>query len=141
MGIEKRQYIRHPSDVPMLYELVGHDPAPYKQMLHNISEGGVCFQSNRELVPGQALRIQIDLVRPTFNANAVVVWCRPNADQFMVGVQFLDASAGLRARIVEQICHIEQYKRDVLNTEGRTLSGEEAAREWIEHFAEDFPRP
>jgi hypothetical protein len=41
---------------------------------------------------------------------------------------------------VEQICHIEQYKADVLLSEGRRLNGEQAALEWIEKFARDFPQ-
>jgi hypothetical protein len=42
--------------------------------------------------------------------------------------------------MVEQVCHIEQYKADVLKKEGRELTGEEAAKEWILKYAKDFPR-
>lgn len=35
---------------------------------------------------------------------------------------------------------IEQYHRHVLRDEGRQLSLEEAAREWIDRFAETFAR-
>ena len=41
--------------------------------------------------------------------------------------------------MIEQICHIEQYKADVLAKEGRQLDVEQAAREWIYKFADDFP--
>ena len=41
--------------------------------------------------------------------------------------------------MVEQICHIEQYKQDVFEKDGRRLSGEQAALEWIEKYATDFP--
>jgi len=41
---------------------------------------------------------------------------------------------------VEQICHIEQYKRDMRDQEGRELTGEQAAYEWIERFAAEFPQ-
>ena len=41
--------------------------------------------------------------------------------------------------MVEQICHIEQYRREVLKKEGRRLSSEEAASEWIVKYASDFP--
>ena len=44
-----------------------------------------------------------------------------------------------RARMVEQVCHIEQYKHQVLKKEGRKLSGEEAALEWIQKYAPQFP--
>ena len=41
--------------------------------------------------------------------------------------------------MVEQICHIEHYKSEVLAREGRHLDGEQAAREWIQKFAHGFP--
>ncbi|MBA1333327.1 pilus assembly protein PilZ, partial [Candidatus Endoriftia persephone str. Guaymas] len=40
----------------------------------------------------------------------------------------------------EQVCQIEQYKQQILEQDGRKLSGEEAAMEWIENFADRFPR-
>lgn len=86
--------------------------------------------------------VKIDLVRPMFQGRARVVWCRRSDElHYDVGVQFLDTNTGSRARIVEQICYIEQYKHDVFEGEGRTLSGEEAAIEWIHKYADDFPRP
>ncbi len=42
-------------------------------------------------------------------------------------------------RMVEQVCHIERYRADVLEREGRALTGEQAAEEWIKRYAEDFP--
>jgi len=41
--------------------------------------------------------------------------------------------------MIEQICHIRQYRAEVLATEGRQLDGDQAAREWIQKFADDFP--
>ena len=39
-----------------------------------------------------------------------------------------------------QLCHIEHYKQMVLRTQGRSLSGQQAALEWISKFAEQFPQ-
>jgi hypothetical protein len=36
--------------------------------------------------------------------------------------------------MVEQICFIEHYKNEVLETEGRALTSEQAAAEWIEKY-------
>jgi hypothetical protein len=41
--------------------------------------------------------------------------------------------------MVEQVCHIKQYSKEILEKEGRKLSDEEAAVEWIEKYAKDFP--
>jgi hypothetical protein len=38
--------------------------------------------------------------------------------------------------MVEQICHIEHYRRAVHESQGRTLSSREAAIEWIEGYAD-----
>jgi hypothetical protein len=42
--------------------------------------------------------------------------------------------------MVEQICHIEHYKREVAEREGRELSGQQAAKEWIAKYAASFPQ-
>jgi hypothetical protein len=47
----------------------------------------------------------------------------------------------LRARMVEQVCYIENYKKVVYQTEGRLLTAEEAAMEWICKYASQFPDP
>jgi hypothetical protein len=41
--------------------------------------------------------------------------------------------------MVEQICYIEHYRKEVRATQGRVLTAEEAAREWIERNAGRFP--
>jgi hypothetical protein len=38
--------------------------------------------------------------------------------------------------MVEQICHIEHYRRAVRESQSRTLSSQEAAIEWIECYAD-----
>lgn len=41
--------------------------------------------------------------------------------------------------MVEQLCHIEHYRRTVRESQGRALGSQEAAIEWIERYAEAFP--
>ena len=41
--------------------------------------------------------------------------------------------------MVEQVCYIESYKKVVYETEGRQLTTEEAAMEWIRKYASQFP--
>jgi hypothetical protein len=41
-------------------------------------------------------------------------------------------------RMAEQICHIEHSRRTVRESQGRTLSSQEAAIEWIECYADTF---
>ena len=56
-----------------------------------------------------------------------------------MGVKFTEEETAYAVRMVEQLCYIEHYRQNVLQSEGRELSGEEAALEWIEKFAGNFP--
>lgn len=133
-----RNYIRHPSDIPIHVIPVdsGTDDA---QPLNDISHGGLSFYSRTAHAPGVMIRLKIPLVTPVFEASGKVVWCRASATGFIVGIEFLDSVDMFRARMVEQICHIEHYKKTVRAKEGRALSSQEAALEWIGKYAEGFP--
>lgn len=135
---DRRRYIRHPSDIPITYMPV-HRDAYQENRLRNISIGGLCFRSSSYLEQGLTLLIRIPFVHPEFEGKAVVVWCRRGGKAYEVGVRFVDNNTSFRIRMVEQVCHVEQYKREVLDVEGRQLSSEEAALEWIQKFAQDFP--
>lgn len=137
---QDRHYIRHPSDIPISWNL-GDVVAPGSEYLRNISEGGLAFVSQHEIPSGAVIEIHIPVQHPEVSIRGTVVWCRPSTDgQYEVGVRFVDASTRFRMRMVEQVCHIEHFKKELLEKEGRQLSGEEAAMEWIRRFAKDFPR-
>lgn len=130
-----RRYIRHPSDIPIRFGTEGSAV----RSLRDVGYGGLCFVSPQGLAPGQVLRLSIDKVVPPFHTRGRVSWCQPEADHYLVGVEFLDQEAAYRARMVEQVCHIEHYRREVWRREGRRLSAEQAAGEWIDRHAADFP--
>lgn len=134
-----REYIRHPSDIPIQYRLVDV-VAHSTEYLRDVSRGGLSFRSLVRIEVGTIISIEIPLVRPVFETRSVVVWCRKARDKYNVGVKFMDAGSEFRMRMVEQVCHIESYKRRVLREESRELDGEEAALEWIRKYADDFPR-
>lgn len=133
-----RSFIRHPASVPIDFQLeeLVTEGADY---LKNVSQGGLAFRSSVALKPDTTIRIKIPLVSPVFQAIGKVTWCHPQGNIFEIGIQFLDEDDTFRARMVEQICHIEQYKQEVLDKDGRQLSGEQAAVEWIQKFASNFP--
>lgn len=59
--------------------------------------------------------------------------------QYLHGLRFCDERAHFRARLIEQVCHIENYRRIQNRQHGRDLSPSEAAREWIARQAGRFP--
>jgi hypothetical protein len=133
-----RQFIRHPADIPLEYQ-VREQSSAHQETLNNVSVGGLCFGADEPLPVGAILELRISLTRPEFQALARVVWCQRQADGYEIGTEFLQAQDGFRLRMVEQICHIHHYRKQVLAREGRNLSSQEAAREWISKFASDFP--
>jgi hypothetical protein len=133
-----RLYIRHPSDVPIDYQLGGHASARRDQ-LSNYSEGGLCFISSEWIEPGMEIHFAIPITPPQFHATGIVVWCRQEGEDYQIGVKFAEAETAYAVRMVEQLCYIEHYRESVKMNEGRELSGEEAALEWIEKYAGDFP--
>lgn len=134
-----RSYIRHPSDVPI--ELLPADQlSDNSSRIKDVSIGGLSLKSDMALKLGTLIKIKIPLVEPTFETVAVVVWCKKIPKGYEVGLRFINEQDAYAARMVEQICHIEHYRVSVLENEGRRLSAEEAAKEWIGKFARDFPQ-
>lgn len=138
--VQDRQYIRHPTDIPIHWNL-GDVVPPGNEHLRNISEGGLAFLSQVNIPIGATIEIHIPIERPEVSIRGEVVWCRPyDQGGFEIGVRFIDAAQRFKMRMVEQVCHIEHYKREILQEEGRDLTSEAAALEWIKRFAKEFPR-
>jgi hypothetical protein len=134
-------------------------------VVSNISQGGLRFHSNHYIEPDQWLHIYIPIDENYFETDAQVCWCRltevtkfkitsrvksaieRKADNkisnetaiYDVGVSFCSTSAAFTARMVEQVCYIEKYKKSIHQEEGRELSSDQAAAEWIEKYADQFP--
>lgn len=134
-----RQFIRHPSEIPLKYRRLDQQSFQ-EEKAKNVSQGGLCFYTSDTVEPGWHIEIEIPVSQPTFRATGTVVWCHQVNEQHEIGVKFGDVETEFALRLVEQVCHIEQYRKDILKTEGRTLSSEEAAREWIRTKANEFPR-
>jgi hypothetical protein len=132
-----RTFIRHPSDIPIEIDRASAC-LPIEERLHNVSSGGLCFVSENNLPEGAFITVRLPFVRPPFEAKARVVWCRGGDDLFDVGVEFVESEDSFKARMIEQVCRIEHYKKVIRETEGRELSGKEAALEWIGKFADSF---
>jgi hypothetical protein len=139
---ENRRFIRHPADVPIEVSM-GTEPGPGAAVqeagTRDVGLGGLAFECRTCPERGQLVEVRIPTVTPEFRTRARVVWCRRLAGSYEVGVSFLDSSDAFRARMVEQVCQIERYRREVRESEGRELSGADAAREWIGKYAAGFP--
>lgn len=134
----RREFLRHTVDVPLEVERVGEPEALTEQGV-NVSHGGLAFLSTQCPSVGEVLRLRIPTVDPPFEGRARVAWCRPEGERFLVGVQFLDATAAFQSRMVQQVCSIENYRKELREREGRLLTTQDAAAEWIALYAGRFP--
>lgn len=132
-----RRYIRHPSAMPIDYRL--NDGSTAMQRLRNVSAGGICFAAEQAVETGASVHITIRFGEQDFEADGEVMWCHGVNGHHEVGVRFHDAATVFTVRMVEQLCYIEQYRQQVRHTEGRELSSEQAAAEWVNRYAADFP--
>lgn len=133
-----REYIRHPSSIPLEVK-VADVPDAQSEYLNNVSLGGLSFHSTNKLEAGVRISIRIPLLRETVQVSGQVVWCMKQGKAYEVGVVFRDKEEAFRTRMVEQICHIENYRNEVFEQEHRQLTSEEAAIEWIKKYAGSFP--
>jgi hypothetical protein len=132
-----RRYIRHPSSLPIEFAV---DQVPARrERLKNVGGGGLCFHARVSVSPGSRIHLVIPVRRAPFELDGIVTWCRNADDGYEVGVSFQGDVQHFVLRMVEQICYIEHYRREMLEREGRELTSEEAAREWIERYADRFP--
>jgi Tfp pilus assembly protein PilZ len=133
-----RRYIRHPARMPIRFSLPG-DTVEREDRLRNVGEGGLCFLTASPLESGQRILLRVPVLGRSFEIDGQVVWCRSAGDGYEVGVGFATRQASFCVRMVEQLCHIEDYRARVAREEGRELSSDQAAQEWIRRFAGDFP--
>ncbi|MFT3733821.1 MAG: PilZ domain-containing protein [Rhodocyclaceae bacterium] len=133
-----RAYLRHPADIPI--EIRAQpilEAAPRR--LKDVGMGGLACRSDKALEVGTPVEVSIELVEPPFTAEGRVAWCKRCGAHHEVGIQFTNADDAFAARMVEQVCHIEQYRQDALRCEGRVIDGRTAALEWIDQHAANFP--
>lgn len=136
MAIIKRQFIRHPTAVPILFHV--EDKTETIQA-KDVGDGGLCFISQQQITTGTAIHITIPICQPEFEAHGIVRWCQHNGNRFLIGVAFQQESVFFAIRMVEQVCHIENYRKKILAEQGLELTSEQAARQWIDHHAGEFP--
>lgn len=133
-----RQFIRHPSSIPLHYDLCDQTTS-CDTTLRNVGVGGLCFETGQALEPGQQLHLVIDVCDPPFETQAEVVWCHSLVNGFETGVCFESTHKAYAVRMVEQVCHIQAYMEEVRQKEQRCLTRDQAAKEWIAKYASHFP--
>ena len=137
-----RKFIRHPTDVPIQVSLdwvEDDNDDTVDQTITNVSLGGLAFVSSKPLEVLQRVRVSIPVLQQDNHLVGNVVWCEKSGQAYEIGIEFERSRDVFRLRMIEQICHIEHYRKEVEEREGRKLNSQEAAKEWISKYAGDFP--
>lgn len=136
---ERRKAVRVQTNAPIEIELeLGRNIQIGKEYLNDISLDGLSFRFNFDIEAGREININIPFDKSSFKIKARVIWSEQKGDGFQIGVRFTDSSDAFKAKIYKQLVQIEAYKYQVLEAEGRDLTFNEAAREWIEKYAKKF---
>jgi len=129
-----RAYHRHLSEMPVRFSLEPNDHMVHNRLV-NISNGGLALSNQTRVQPGTSIHIQIPVGSDLFEADGSVVWCHKTGHRFELGICFDDPQTEHRTQMIEQLCHIERYRWKVQDEEGRELTSEEAAADWISRYA------
>lgn len=132
-----RRFIRHPTSIPLDISV---DKSTDSTQIKDVGAGGLCFLSQHPIAENTPIQITIPIFEPKFDINGIVRWCNQEGSSFLIGVAFQQESAIFDIPLIEQICHIENYREQCNAEKGMELSSEEAAREWIEKYAATFPK-
>ena len=144
--IERRHFIRHPLSLPLVYKVIKRMKDPGWKDLRsetiNVSVGGLLFPAKHSVEPNSMIEIKMPFENKTFNFKAKVIRCvnNPETKLYDIAVSFFRLHEAFKAKMIEQIYLISEY-RDLLNLQlSKEISLEEASRKWIKRYSERFKR-
>jgi len=131
---EQQHVIQHPLELPIELEL--------KQLAGQLPNNAcnlklICY-STTPFPRGASVSIHLPSAGSD-EAIGTVEKCSPSQLGFQLRILFSNFNELMQIRMLEQICYIQRYKSYVRKTQGRSLSDQDAAFEWIEKYATIFP--
>lgn len=141
--IERRHFIRHPLSLPLAYKVIkpgGREDIRSETV--NVSVGGLLFPAKHPVELNSMIAIKMPFEDKMFNVKAKVVRCVNNSETkfYDIAVSFFRFNEAFKAKMIEQIYLIAEY-RDLLTLQsGKEVSLEEASRKWIKRYSERFKR-
>lgn len=137
-GFNQYNFIPHPPQIPV--QLVLASPLTATTTSEDALVG-VCLIGDHAYPVDAQVQIRIHLPKQDLAACGRVAHCIPDktTGRYRIGLLFSDRDTAYAVRMFEQLCHIEQYRRHVLREQGRPLTDEAAALEWINQYAQRFP--
>ena len=102
--------------------------------IQNISLGGIACFSDEAVPTGDLVSVDLSIGGQLLQLEGRVVWCRrAPGGHFELGLRFEEGAAESRERVYRDLAEIERYRHEVLMLEGRQLSSDAAALEWMKN--------
>jgi len=143
--MERRRFIRHPLCFPLSYKIVGKDGDSSQEKRSStldISMGGLLFSARRPAPIGSFVNVKMPFQNKVFNIRAKVAHCDKTTSKnlYNIGVSFYRVADSFKAKLIEQLYLISEF-RDLWSVQlGREVTMEEASKEWIKKYSERFRR-
>ncbi len=128
-------FIRHPDEIPLELQVVEQT---FDTASSTMPLGLVCT-SAAMLASGQLVNIRAHGLINNPDITGQIQWCYAQNDHYELRILFSSDEHAQRMRMFEQVCHIRHYRQWVHDQQGRALSEDEAALEWIAKYAALFP--
>ena len=130
-----REHIRHHAGIPVY---IIHNDSEFRFHLLNVSLGGIACKGEESFSVDSIVNIRIPYLNPEYEASGRIAWCKKTNDIYELGIEHTGEKDKARLLMVEQISHIEHYRNEVMLSEDRELTGEEAAREWNSIHGDEY---
>lgn len=135
--MDRRRYVRHPICVPVLVR-PRNSSRDFKSFSGDLSVGGLSFDSALPLDLGSTLDVELPVHHTRFGLEATVASCAPQGPGFRIGLSFVEPNAAFKLKLAEQVLRIEELQATLTKERGAVVTSREAARVWVEQYAESF---
>jgi len=138
---ERRHFIRHSISYPLECEVIADEKKQNERTkTGNISEGGLLFLSVFEIPVNAKVVLKLPFKDKIYTIRAKVVHVKKDDDStlYSVGVCFYDLSEAFKAKLIEQLYLIDEYRHLRSIELGYEISFEEASKDWIRKYSKHF---
>ena len=131
------RYLRHAAQVPIAWREIPRHLARAGE-IEAAAGVGLRFLSSRPARAGALIEATLTVAGEACRFRGSVRQVRPLGHRFEIAMRLAGPEHALRARLAEQACRIEVYRRSLSRRARQPVGIEHAAREWVERYAARF---
>ena len=145
---ERRSVVRHAIELPIRYRVLSErrqmsgtrSQLTNPQKTKNISDSGLLFLATEYFKVGTLLELSLPVKEKVLTIEGCVVHASQDSESglFRTGIHFPKIDSVFKVKLAEQVYQIDQFRKSLSRQEGRLVSEEEAAHQWIEEHSSDF---